>query len=145
MSTRPLSDGVLLRHVSPRRFHDELELVWSQQRIVSQLEPESRGLLQLLDKIALLLQHVHRDIRMQLHDERIALALDGDPPDRALDTTHDGLRGEYPPGSMTHGARLGHILQMALTHALPRHLDQAKIAHGERLRSGAIEIGRAHV
>ena len=36
------------------------------------------------------------------------------------------------------GTRLGHALQVALPHALPRHLDQAEVADRERLRPRAV-------
>ena len=39
---------------------------------------------------------------------------------------------------MTGRARLGHVLQVALPHALARHLDQAEVAHRERLRARAV-------
>src|SRR6266850_5737738 len=58
--------SVLLCHVATLGFDHELELVRLEQRIVAELEREVRRLLQLLRKIALLLEHVHRDIRVQL-------------------------------------------------------------------------------
>ena len=75
---------------------------------------------------------------MQLHDQMVALALHHHATDGALHAAHDRLRGEHAPRSMTHRARLGHVLQVALSHALTGHLHEAEIAHRERLGARAV-------
>src|SRR5688572_22060435 len=80
---------------------------------------------------------------MKLDDERIALPFDSHALDAALHAPEDRLRGEHAPGAGARRARLGHALQVTLPHALPRHLDQAEVGDGERLRPRAIptEVG----
>src|SRR5437870_2313231 len=75
---------------------------------------------------------------MQLHDHRVALAFHCNPTHRTLDAPDDRLRRKDSASSMTHGACLGHVLQVALSHALPRHLDETEVAHSERSRARAV-------
>src|SRR3954471_11842316 len=75
---------------------------------------------------------------MQLDHQGIAFAFHDDATHGALDTPNHGLRGEDAPGSMTYRACLRHGLQVALPHALTRHLHKTEVAHRERLRAGAI-------
>src|SRR5881409_3436202 len=75
---------------------------------------------------------------MQLHHEWIALSFDRDPADGAFDAAHDGLRREHATRPMTHRACFGHVLQMTLANALPRHLDEAEVTDLERFGSRAV-------
>ena len=80
----PLCDRVLLRDVSALRFHDQFELVRLEQGIIAELEREVRCLLQFLREVTLLLENVHRDVGMQLHQQIVSPALDGHGGDIAL-------------------------------------------------------------
>src|SRR3954471_24784254 len=129
----PSGNRVLLRHVPSRRLHDQLELVGAKQRVVAQLEGEARELLELLEQILLVLEHVHRNLGVQLYDQMVAPSLDSHAANGALHPAHDRLRRKDAPGSMTRRTRLRHVLEMALPHALSCHLDETEIAHRERL------------
>ena len=142
LAPKPLSHftrhRILLRHVPAGGLHNKLELVRSKKRVVTELEAEAGELLQLLEQILLMLEDVHRYLGMQLHDQVVALAFDPHAAHRTLHPTHNGFGRENASGAMTSGARLGHVLQMALPHPLTRHFHEPEIAHGERLRPSAV-------
>src|SRR5436190_2064740 len=119
-------------------LHDELELVRAKKRVITKLEAEAGELLELLEQILLMLEHVHRHFGVQLHDEMIAFPLYAHAPHRPLDAAHDRLGGEDPPCAVTGRTRLGHVLQVALPHPLTGHLDETEIADRERLGAGAV-------
>ena len=75
---------------------------------------------------------------MQLDDDPVATAFAREPADRALHAPDDRLGGEHAPGAHAGRAGLGHRVEVALTHPLPRHLDQPEVAHRERLRARAV-------
>src|SRR5258708_9329967 len=75
---------------------------------------------------------------MQLHEQRIAAALDADALHRPLHATENRLRREHAPRAVARGACLGHALKMTLADALARHLDEAEVGYRERLGAGAV-------
>src|SRR6185503_1957723 len=75
---------------------------------------------------------------MNAHHERILAALETDAANRTLDAPCDRLRREHTARPVTGRTGFGHVLEMALPHALARHLDETELAHGERLGTRAI-------
>src|SRR5689334_20280294 len=91
---------VLLGDVSSLRLDHQLEFIGLEQRIIPELEREVRRLLKLLREIPLLLQNVHRNIRMQLYQQIVASALECHPLDRPLHSPHDRLRRQHSTSSI---------------------------------------------
>src|SRR2546423_13175824 len=132
-----LRDCVLLRDVSPLRLHYKLEFIWLEQGIVTELQRKIRGFLKFLREVALLLEHVHHDVGVQLHQQVVATAFYRHPLHRALHPANDRLGGEHSTGSVAGRAWLGRGLVMTLTNPLAGHLDQTKVTHRQRPRPRA--------
>ena len=75
---------------------------------------------------------------MQPHRHPRVLVLNGRALQGALEPPDHGLGQEDPAGTAAGRARLGHGLHQRRAHQLPRHLDQAEVAHRERAGTGAI-------
>src|ERR1700680_1080647 len=102
-----LRNRVLLGDIPALRLNDKFELVWLEQRIVAELERKIRRLLKLLRQIALLLENVHRDIRVQFDEQVIAPALDGHSLHGALHPANDRFGRQYTSRSIARRARFG--------------------------------------
>src|SRR4029079_846130 len=80
---------VLLRHVPSLRLDDELELIRLEKWIIAKLEREVGGLLKLRRQVPLLLEDVHRDVRVELYQQIVPPPLDRHPLHRALHSADD--------------------------------------------------------
>src|SRR5689334_15815240 len=129
---------VLLGDVSSLRLDHQLEFIGLEQRIIPELEREVGRLLKLLREIPLLLQNVHRDIRMQLYQQIVASALECHPLARPLHSPHDRLRRQHSTSAIAGRAGFRRWLIAALTHPLASHFGQAEVSSGECFGAGAI-------
>src|SRR5690349_4092784 len=91
---------VLLSDVPSLRLYHQFELVRLEQRIVPELERKIRRLLKLLRQVALFLEHVHHDIRVQLHQQIVAPPFHCHPLHRTLHPPHDRFGGEHSTSSV---------------------------------------------
>src|SRR5207249_4096029 len=114
----PSSHRIQLGDVSARRLGHHPEFIEPHHRVVSDLELESRLLLELAQEVRLLLHEVQGDIGMQPHGELALLVLRAGPLERALHTPHHYLGTEHAPRAVTGRALRGHRLPQRGAHPL---------------------------